>query len=311
MTPTHATKSRKRYPYYVTRPKQLHGSRTWRVLAHDLGHLVCSSIAKKFQSQQFLLELVERDVDAQQIQFVVVEADMAAAILRRESAQAKAQLLDAIVMLIRLSEDHIEVELDAKATRERLRISIGPEVGDEALSITVPAVRVCRGHQLRLVLPAPESASSNPASRDEKLIALLAEAHLARQLVMANPAHSLARIAKDNGRCRTRLGKLAAIACLAPDIVTAIVQGKQPVGLNAARLLSCPLPLAWRSSASCWFFPDLSIAVRIFQTRDGRPNVPRSWLGVVRLWLHSRQTRTPEGRRTAPFSSASSATSGL
>ena len=245
MTPTHATKSCKRYRYYVTRPELLDRARAWRVTAHDLEQLVCSSIAEKLVDQQFVLELTGEDVEAEQLQRAAAEADLTAAILRSGGARAKAELFDAMVTQVRLSVDHIEIKLDRRGTRERLRISARPGAPDDALAITVPAVRVRRGHQLRLVLPAPDSAPSRASMRDEKLFGLIAEAHQARQLVIANPEHSLARIARDNGRCRTRLGKLVAIGCLAPDIVTAIVQGKQPAGLTAARLLSCPLPLAW------------------------------------------------------------------
>ena len=44
---------------------------------------------------------------------------------------------------------------------------------------------------------------------------------------------------------RTRLGKLALLGCLAPDIVTAIVEGRQPATLTAAALLAAELPLCW------------------------------------------------------------------
>jgi hypothetical protein len=42
-----------------------------------------------------------------------------------------------------------------------------------------------------------------------------------------------------------RLGKLAALACLVPDIVTAIVEGRQPASLTACTLRDIDLPLAW------------------------------------------------------------------
>jgi hypothetical protein len=38
---------------------------------------------------------------------------------------------------------------------------------------------------------------------------------------------------------------LVALSCLAPDIVTAIVEGKQPEQLTANRLMSIALPLSW------------------------------------------------------------------
>ena len=73
----------------------------------------------------------------------------------------------------------------------------------------------------------------------------MADAHQARQLILANPDRSIAAIAADHGRCRTRLGKLAALACLAPDIITAIIEGRQPPTLTARSLQDIELPLAW------------------------------------------------------------------
>lgn len=119
------------------------------------------------------------------------------------------------------------------------------EEADEPLVLALAAKRVRRGHQLRLIIPGPEDVDATPARRDAKLVALMAEAHAARQLVLSQPNTSIAAIAKDTGRCRTRLAKLVSLACLAPDIVTAIVQGRQPALLTARALLEAELPLAW------------------------------------------------------------------
>jgi site-specific DNA recombinase len=56
---------------------------------------------------------------------------------------------------------------------------------------------------------------------------------------------SLNRIAADHGRCRTRLSRLIGLSCLAPDIITAIVEGRQPATFSAGDLLSVKLPLGW------------------------------------------------------------------
>ncbi len=165
--------------------------------------------------------------------------------MRVSLTRPKAELLAQLVRQVRLYEDRIDVEIDREATRKRLGIS-GDSAKDAEMSIiTIPAVRVRRGHQLRLVVAGPNIGRSKPLRRDEKLIALIAEAQQARQLVLSNAEHSLARIAREHGRCRTRLGKLVALSCLAPDIVTAIVEGKQPEHLTAPRLLSSSLPLVW------------------------------------------------------------------
>ena len=41
------------------------------------------------------------------------------------------------------------------------------------------------------------------------------------------------------------LAKLASLACLAPDIVTAMVQGRQPAALTSRSMLEAELPLTW------------------------------------------------------------------
>lgn len=245
MSPSHANKNRRRYRYYVTRSDQLDGSRAWRVSAHDLEQLVCSSVAEKLLDRQFLLQLAGGAMDAEQLEMASAETDLIAAALRSGGAHAKAALLDSLLRQVRLEEDQIEVELHHDAVRERLGIGAESDPATEALILKIPAVRVRRGHQLRLFVPGPESRRRQPVRRDERLIALMAAAYQARQLVLASPEHSLARIARQHGRCRTRLGKLVELSCLAPDVITAVVEGKQPEHLTVSRLISKPLSLSW------------------------------------------------------------------
>ena len=99
---------------------------------------------------------------------------------------------------------------------------------------------------MRLVVPGPEPDNQPPAARrDDRLIALMAEALQARELVLAHTGSSLNSLARAHGRCRTRLGNLVALSCLAPDIVSAIVEGRQPAALTARRLGSIVLPPQW------------------------------------------------------------------
>ena len=81
--------------------------------------------------------------------------------------------------------------------------------------------------------------------RDEKLIALIAESRAIMQQITANLGKSIPALAAEQGRCRVRMMKVAKLACLDPDIVTAIVEGRQPLKLSPGRLLAADLPLAW------------------------------------------------------------------
>jgi hypothetical protein len=99
---------------------------------------------------------------------------------------------------------------------------------------------------MRLVVPGPEEESQPPpVRRDERLIALMAEAMQARQLVLADPERSIAGIAAEHGRCRTRLAKLVGLSCLAPNLVTTILEGRQPATLTARTLSDIALPVEW------------------------------------------------------------------
>jgi len=116
-----------------------------------------------------------------------------------------------------------------------------------------PVIKVRRGHALRLIL-SPSTPAVPPRARDEKLVQLVAEAHAARKLVLENPGRAVASIAAEHGRCRTRLAKLVGLSCLAPDIVTAIVEGRQPAKLTATMLSSMDLPLCWREQRAAFGF---------------------------------------------------------
>ena len=155
----------------------------------------------------------------------------------------RAALLTAVVSRIDLRNDCIMLSLDPKALSAVLGLARASD--DQLIVVTLAAMKVRCGHQLRLVIPGPRSIDVARDGRDAKLVALVAEAHTARQLVLANPSTAIATLAANNNRCRTRLGKLASLACLAPDIVRAIVEGRQPPNLTARVLQDVDLPLAW------------------------------------------------------------------
>jgi hypothetical protein len=171
------------------------------------------------------------------------KADLAAAALRSGPAHERAELLAAIVSRIDLGEECIEMVVEP----DKLAAVLGIELvcSAQPILLTLAAAKVRRGHQLRLVIPGPMPGSVASANRDEKLVALIAEARAARQLILANPEQSIVSLAASHNRCRTRLGKLAAFACLAPDIVSAIVEGRHPATLTARTLQAIDLPLAW------------------------------------------------------------------
>lgn len=71
--------------------------------------------------------------------------------------------------------------------------------------------------------------------RDEQLIKLVADGFVARERVVAG--EPIAKIAKERGHTPQWTGRLVRIGWLPPQLVKAIVDGKQPKGLTR-RVLS-------------------------------------------------------------------------
>lgn len=245
MTPSHAQRKVKRYRYYVTRPEEVDSSPAWRVSAHDLEALACQHVAGRIGNEGSVLDLLEAGApEAEGIARALAKADLVAAQVRSGTPHDRAELLGKLIECIDLHEDRVEIRIDGAGLASELELeAMSPDT--ELFQVTVPAIRVRRGHQLRLVIPGKEAAHTSPPRRDDKLLALLAEAHQARQVVMEQSGKSIAALAAEEGKCRTRLGKLVRLSCLAPDIVTAIVEGRQPEALTANRLSKTELPLAW------------------------------------------------------------------
>lgn len=137
----------------------------------------------------------------------------------------------------------ITVETDAlhvTISRERLAglvgISLPTGALDDPVRLTVPSTLKRRGHELRLVYAV---SSEQPVQRDERLLDLVGRGWAAWQQLGTGE-----RIA--GATRRSHLTRLARLRFLAPDIVTAILEGQQPVELTARTLLRiADLPLAW------------------------------------------------------------------
>lgn len=262
MSPSHSTRKaanadgapqRRRYRYYQTR-SDAEGGVAWRVTASDVEPLVRSRLASFLEDQQAIIAMAE-DRSPHIIDTVISSSLEMATKLRSHATGECRDIIENIVRRIDLSQDNIVISVNNVGLRVQLGL---PEVPGEygALEETVlhcSVVKVRRGHALRLILP-PSTPAVPPRARDEKLIQLVAKAHAARKLVLENPGRAVASIAADHGRCRTRLAKLVGLSCLAPDIVTAIVEGRQPAKLTPNVLTTIDLPLCWRDQRAALGF---------------------------------------------------------
>ncbi len=135
-------------------------------------------------------------------------------------------------MIIHLHDDHVDMAL-------RLS-SLAPGV-ESHHHLSFPVQRLRRGQVVKLILPGSEPDITN---LDRRLGLLVAEAHAARKTVLEQTG-SLSQIAARLGKCRGQLADMIRISYLAPDIVAAIVEGRQPACLKRKTLVATPLSLDW------------------------------------------------------------------
>jgi hypothetical protein len=116
------------------------------------------------------------------------------------------------------------------------------EVSEDLLPITAHVVmKRCRG-AVRMVIPG-DVQGARPARPNATLIKALARAHTwSARLFSARI--SLRTIAKENGLDVSYVGRLIRLTFLAPDLVDAILQGRQAPDLTLDALLR-NLPLEW------------------------------------------------------------------
>jgi hypothetical protein len=95
------------------------------------------------------------------------------------------------------------------------------------------------------------AASTPKPTRDETLVKALVRAHRRRRKIESGRAKSITDLAEQEGVTDAYVCRLLPLTCLAPDIVEAILDGRQPKGLRLAEVLGNG-PLAWEQQRSAW-----------------------------------------------------------
>ena len=127
---------------------------------------------------------------------------------------------------------------------EDVASSASEAASDSAVELTAAAAFTRRGAETKLVLPG--LAQQGHSSRcDPALIKALVRGRAWFEELATGRARSLQVLAKRDGISRRYIRRLVGLAFLSPELVEAILQGRQSVELTAARLTELDLPLDW------------------------------------------------------------------
>jgi hypothetical protein len=121
----------------------------------------------------------------------------------------------------------------------------------DTLTIRIPMRLQRRGGRKLIMTPEGVAAPAPKARRDETLVKALVRAHRWRRRIESGQAKSITDLAEQEAVTVAYVCRLLPLTCLAPDIVEAILDGRQPKGLRLAEMLGNG-PLGWEEQRSVW-----------------------------------------------------------
>ncbi|MBP8232667.1 MAG: recombinase family protein [Rhizorhabdus sp.] len=229
MGPAHANRGNRRYRYYASRASSQHSEAAWRIPAIDVEAIIQRELTAFLGNP---LRISAELADSMQANEGLGDACTGLATCANDAA-ALGSLLDRLGARIILRQENISIEIEADKLLGLLFCNGSVETG-KIITLTIPVQMRRRGHELKLIYAAPEA---RPAVRDDRLINLLGQARIAYRDL---------RNGKATGASRRQAVRLARLSFLAPDIVMAILDGRQPIELTARSLLRVgDLPIEW------------------------------------------------------------------
>jgi site-specific DNA recombinase len=248
MSPTHANKKGTRYRYYISR-SLLDGSakakaQGQRIPAVALESLVVRRVRGWLGDPAGILHAIRHAAFDALTQKRLIERarDFAKQdhVLGIEGLRA---FMRSSIVRVQVHADRIDIMLDQyQACRYLDETATQPEANRPVTMLSIPARLKRTGKEMRIIV----GDGSDPATPDTGLVRLLVRANAIRGQLLADRSLTFEDIAKSEGVVPSYATRLFRLTILAPDIVSAILTGKQPPELTARRLMDdTRLPLDW------------------------------------------------------------------
>jgi len=120
----------------------------------------------------------------------------------------------------------------------------GPRSEVDTITVRIPMRLERRGGRKLIIAPDGSAPPTAKPERDETMIKALVKAHRWRRRIESGKAKSITDLAAQEGVTDAYVCRILPLTWLAPEIVEAILDGRQPEGLTLAGLLR-GMPLAW------------------------------------------------------------------
>lgn len=247
LCPTHANKKGRRYRYYISK-RLMHRADAnesgWRLPARELEGAVTRTIGTFLQDEPRLIDALSLDATPHDMRKALDCAKFLASNLKHDHAEDRRSVIQRLIGRITLEGDVLRIELRRAALLELIQASADQTAASEdMIALTDVLLLRRRGVEAKLIIGASRDASAVP---DERLVLALAQAHVWFDQLASGEVASVSQIAARERIDASDVGRSIQLAFLAPDVIEAILAGRQPVSLTAQRLKRIGgLPLDW------------------------------------------------------------------
>jgi DNA invertase Pin-like site-specific DNA recombinase len=260
-------RGRKCHRYYFSNQNEWgrrHHIRRFRANADELEALVLASIRALLCDRERVRSILlgigyfGRDLDG-----LAAAGGGAAARLQQSERRRVRAILLALICRIELSRERVKLVLRKQEIADFLGWgrsgmfkgspdSWGRPHATELVDIPACAVRYMR----RFTLPIEPRRAGQQAHPSARLIRLVREARQLQSVVDSERDSSIAELARVRKLAPVTFERKLRLNYLAPDIITAILDGTQPAGLTGRRLMTVDLPLDWALQRKLLGFAD-------------------------------------------------------
>jgi DNA invertase Pin-like site-specific DNA recombinase len=258
LTPNYAIKKGTRYRHYVSSSllKKAGANRPvgWRIPAGDLERLVVDKLRNFFADPTAVLDLVDGDVHPGlgQRQLMASGRQIAKDLSTETPDRAKTTLM-ALLCRVTIYADRIDIAIsltraaDLLAGAQSIDLAAKRQesghTSHDLKTLSVPARLKRVGREMRMLV----EDANDQARIDPSLLRVIARAHDIQERLSQNTELTVRDIAHQERVRKAYIYNLLRLPWLAPDITTAIVNGRQPLELNAETLMRkiWRLPIDW------------------------------------------------------------------
>jgi len=245
MRPVHTTKGQLRYRYYVS-PQLIEssvetGAKGWRIPAEELEAILAKSMVGHLRKPNYRQSFIDGVSDPGRIELLLIAIDELIETLLSAGSRHCKMLLKKIVQHVDFAEEKLTAKIDIGRAFDRAESLRDIEL--PKLEVSTPIKLARRGGELKLIL---KGASGDGANPDPNLIKTLLDARRRYRSYTGEAETTLSEIATHNGTDTADVSRSLQLAFLAPDLIGAILDGRQPSELSATKLKRLEkLPLLW------------------------------------------------------------------